>query len=156
MIMLKENALLPSHRNNGYANALQCTLYVVAYLVCIVRWIILVIAIIQHDPSKFLAVLSTWFSQFCCYTSTSSCTDMSVSSLMSQLAILLERTVSEKAKQDGYTRCNQQFQQVLYLMFCGGRHGDVAPCILLEISDVSKMVQEWPFSDKVALMIILP
>ena len=55
---------------------------------------------------------------------------------------VLERTVSEKSKQYGYMRCNQQFQDVLYPRFCGGRHGDVAPCSLREISDVSKMVKE--------------
>jgi hypothetical protein len=135
------------------------------YVVRIVRWIILAIVFIQHHPGKFLAVLFIWLPQFCCYTrtSTSSCTGVPVPLLWrrnycgcAMQQCVLKRTASGTAKQTATCDAINSSTHVLYLRFCGGHHGDVAPWRLQEISDVSKMVQQWPFLEEDALMIVLP
>ena len=100
----QKNEFLPFHCNNGYANALQCTLYVrcLSYLYCkmdyprYLSYSIIQVSFLLYCPDDFHSFVATRLlyhaPAYRCYFS-----DV-VNTAGVDIAILLERTVSEKAK----------------------------------------------------------
>jgi hypothetical protein len=137
MLLSAVSVLVVAQSSSEISEGLMNNSVYIAYLVCIV--------IIEHHPGKFLAALSRWLSQFRSCTPTYSCTGMTVSLLWCRNYCgcrcrnkfwneLYQKRQSKTATRDEINSSNT----CCHLSFCGDRHGDVAPCILQEISDVSK------------------